>query len=56
MISVEFDGKKVIDTPPSISIFFNILKLAVLMIYFYLNLKILKEFSNFYIHTYKNVK
>tara|TARA_B100001059_G_scaffold40908_1_gene32924 strand:+ start:155 stop:358 length:204 start_codon:yes stop_codon:yes gene_type:complete len=34
IISVEFEGKKVIDTPPSISVFFSILKLAVLMIYF----------------------
>jgi len=31
-MSEEFDGKRDIETPPLISLFFNILKLAVLMI------------------------
>ena len=34
IISEKFDGNKLIDTPPSISVFFSILKLAVLIIFF----------------------
>jgi len=36
IISEEFEGKSDIETPPSISVFFNMLKLAVLI---FLNLE-----------------
>jgi hypothetical protein len=48
IISGEFEGRSVIETPPLISQFLSMLKLAVLISKFYLNLNIFKEFSNFY--------